>query len=1043
VPRTPARWIAATAAVAATVCVVFVGSAQTRPASPSPSPTATPGPTFVFRSIGPSASGGRLGDVVGSDRDAGLYYIGGAGGGIYKTTNGGFDWTPVFDGAGVAPIGALALSPADPAVVWAGTGESNPRNDVSYGDGVYRSDDAGGTWSHVGLDGTSQIARISIDPRDPHSLLVAALGDPFADSTERGIYRTADNGKSWTQALYLGPSTGCSDIVRDPRNPEIVYAGMWQFRRHAWSISSGGEQDGVFRSADGGKTWTRLEGHGLPTGVMGRIGLAIARSNPKRIYALIQSPQGLLWRSDDAGASWSFVSKDSLINQRPFYFSRVHVDPANADHVFADSVYIIESGDGGKTWKQSGKRLHNDHHAMWIAADGRRILSGGDGGAELSQDGGRTWVRMNYAPLAQAYHVGYDLQDPYHVCASTQDDGTFCGPTSGPRSGGIYARDWLKVAGGDGTWAWPDPLDPQAIWYSNGGEDNGGSLSVFDTRTRQDINASPYVRDQNVVPPRDLRYRFNWESPLSFSPQDGRVLYYGGNVVFETRDRGRRWRVISPDLTRNIKLHQAITGGPITREGTGAETSDTILVIAPSPVRAGLVWVGTDDGVVQVTRDGGAHWKNVTMPGLDEAARVEMIEPSTLDAGTAYANADRHFVGDRAPYLYVTHDYGSSWRRIDAGLPHDQFVRSIRRDPRNPSLLYAGLEQSMWISYDAGGTWQRVGFGLPPASVRDIHVHPRANDLIVATHGRGVFILDDVAPLQQLAAAKSAGIYLFTPRAATAYARHDDSFEVLGKAANPADALVTFYRAAAGAQAPRVEIADATGRVVRHLSAPNATGIVRVEWDLSEDAPTGWLSAPEWNRDYDSGSSVVPGPYTVRLLVDGRTLRAALTVRADPRLTWKRSDYERRHAFLSGLYRMYDAIDVTLNKLDAVRAQARERRATANLAPALGGTIDAFVSRADAVAAAISQNPQNDQDNDYLTDVLRERVEALIGSMDGSSAPPSRAQADEQAALAREYRERMGSAAAFLTDDVAGLNRELIAAGLKAIDPTAAPPAPT
>jgi photosystem II stability/assembly factor-like uncharacterized protein len=1031
--------------IALAAAFVMPRDADAQRASPSPAPTptasATPAPTFVFRSIGPSTSGGRLGDAVGSDRDPSLYYIGGAGGGVYKTTNGGFDWAPVFDDASVAPVGALALSPADPSVVWAGTGESNPRNDVSYGDGVYRSGDAGATWTHAGLEETWQISRILVDPRDPRVVLVGALGNPFADSTERGVYRSADDGKTWTKTLFIGASSGCSELVRDPRDPKIVYAGMWQFRRHAWSISSGGDQDGLFRSADGGETWTRLEGHGLPAGIMGRIGLAIARSNPKRIYALIQSPEGLLWRSDDGGASWTFVSKDSLINQRPFYFSRIFVDPTNQDHVFTDSVHIAESHDGGKTWKQTGKRLHNDHHSMWIAADGKRILSGGDGGVENSQDGGRTWVRMNYAPLGQAYHVGYDLQDPYHVCASTQDDGTFCGPTNGPRSGGIYGRDWLKVAGGDGTWAWPDPLDPQVIWYSNGGEDNGGSVSVYDTRTRQDRNASPYVRDQNVVAPRDLRYRFNWESPLVFSPQDGRVAYYGGNVVFETRDRGRHWRVISPDLTRNIKAHQVITGGPITREGTGAETSDTILVIAPSPVRAGLVWVGTDDGVVQLTRDGGAHWENVTMPGLDDAARVEMIEPSTLEAGTAYANADRHFVGDRSPHLYVTHDYGRSWRRIDAGLPRDQFVRSVRRDPRNPSLLYAGLEQSLWYSYDAGGTWQKMGLGLPPASVRDIHVHPRANDLIVATHGRGVFILDDITPLQQLAAAKSAGTYLFPQRAATAYARHDDSFDVLGKAANPADALITFYRGTAGARAPSIEIVDAAGHIARHLTSPNATGVVRVEWDLTEDPPTGWVSAPEWNRSYDAGASVVPGRYTVRLLCDGKTLTAGLTVRADPRLRWTRRDYEQRHSFLAGLYAMYDAIDVTLNRLDSVRSQARARRATAKLAPALAGKIDVLLSRADVIAAAISSNPQNDQDNDYLTDVLRERVEALIGSMDGSSAPPSRAQSDERTALAREYRERMQSGAAFVATDVAALNRELVASGLKPIDPNAAPPA--
>ncbi|MBV9645854.1 MAG: hypothetical protein JO043_00145, partial [Candidatus Eremiobacteraeota bacterium] len=987
-------------------------------------------PTFVFRSIGPATSGGRVTAVAGTDRDAALYYIGAAGGGIYKTTNGGFDWTPVFDEAAVAPIGALAIAPSNPNIVWAGTGEDNPRNDVSYGDGVYRTNDAGKTWQHLGLSETSQISSISLDPRDPQLVLVGALGDPFADSTERGVYRTGDGGRTWTRTLFLGPSSGVSDMVRDPHHPEIVYAGMWQVRRRAWSIASGGPADGLYRSTNGGASWSRLSGKGLPRGIMGRIGLAIAPSDSHRIYALIQSSEGLLWRSDDAGRTWRMTSANTLINQRPFYFSRVFVDPTNKDHVFCSSVHLVESHDGGKTWKQTGRRLHGDHHAMFIAADGKRILGGGDGGAELSLDGGATWVRMNYAVLGQAYHVGFDLQTPYRVCAAEQDDGTFCGPSVGTAADGIVSRDWLKVSGGDGTHAWPDPLDPALIWHSSGGEDNGGSLGLYDTRRLSDENISPYLRDQNVVAPKDLAYRFNWEAPVAFSPQDGHVAYYGGNVVFETRDRGRSWRVISPDLTRNVAAHQLITGGPITREGTGAETSDTILTIAPSAARAGQLWIGTDDGVVQVTSDGGTTWRNVTMPGIDDAARVTSIDLSASDPATAYVSVERHFVGDRTPYVYVTHDGGARWRRIDAGLPRNQFVRCVRLDPRNPSLLYAGLEQSLWFSLDGGGSWERLIAGLPPASVRDIHVHPRANDLIVATHGRGVWILDDVAALQELARARKARHYLFAPRPAIAYAHHDDTFDVLGGGSNPAgDALMTFYRASGGSGAAQLEILDTRGRIVRHLRAPNATGVVRVAWDRTEDPPVAWHSAPEWNRGPEGGAEVIPGTYTVRLVVDGVRLQRPLRVLPDSRAVWSMEDYARRHDFLASLYMMESDVDIALNRLDAARAQLRERKRRPALKAETRQTLLSALARADAIAATLSANLQNDQDNDFLTDVLRERIQALIGAVDGSSAPPTAAQLREYEAIAHEFHARMNDVATYTSDDLVRLNRALRESG--------------
>ncbi len=608
---------------------------------------------LTFRSIGPSVSGGRIGDVAGTDADPMLYYAGAAGGGVWKSTDGGIDWQPVFDGQDVAPVGAVAIDPSDESVVWVGTGEAAPRNDVSYGDGVYRTADGGKTWHHLGLESTSQIARILIDPKDANHVLVAALGDPFKDSPARGVYETADGGATWRKTLYLGPASGASDLAWDAADPRVVYAGMWQFRRNNWSIQSGGPQDGIFKSIDGGATWTKLHGNGLPSGETGRIGLAVARSRPGRVYALIQSPHGLLWRSDDAGATWAFLSSDSLINERPFYFSRITVDPTDADRAFASSVALSETHDGGKTWKRTGARTHGDHHAMWISGDGKRILEGNDGGVALSLDGGKRWARVNLLPISQAYHLGYDRAVPYHVCAGLQDNGTWCAPSDSLSGDGILSFYWQKIAGGDGTWTWPDPRDRDLIWYSSGGGTNGGELWLYDVRTKAETAISPYFRDQNVVPPRALRYRFNWESPLAFDPFDPRVAYYGADVVFRTADRGAHWSVISPDLTRNIASHQLITGG-ITNEGAGAETSDTILSIAPSPKRRGEIWIGTDDGNVALTLDGGSHWRTTPVPGLDAYARVETVEPSNRDAGVAYA-ARKPPLRRRPPPIHLYH----------------------------------------------------------------------------------------------------------------------------------------------------------------------------------------------------------------------------------------------------------------------------------------------------------------------------------------------------------------------------------------------------
>ena len=733
--------------------------ASPRKPAPKPVVTESPGPDtdgVRFRAIGPAISGGRVPAVAGSDRDPSLYYVGGAGGGVFKSTDGGASFASVWTGASrFGAIGAISVAPSDDRTVWVGTGEANPRNDVSYGDGVWVTHDGAKHWTHAGLERTSQIAKILVDPKNASHAIVAALGDPWADSTERGVYVTSNGGRTWSKTLYGGPASGAADLAWNPKRPSTVFAAIWQFRRQPWIASSGGPADGLYRSRDGGRTWSKIRGRGFPTDTLGRIGVAIAPSDPNRVYAVIQSRQGTIWRSDDGGDSWRRMSGDTTPEQRPFYFSHLAVDPRNRDRVVSVSMYLTVSTNGGRTWKHLTGVVHPDNHALWWSQDGKRIIEGNDGGAILSPDGGATWAFLAHMPLAQIYHVGYSDEKPYLICGGLQDNSSWCAPATSRNGTGLLDRDWFAIAGGDGMFAVPDPVDPNFLWTNT----QDGVLGIYDQRSRQSVDVSPYPRD--VFTSRDSfarsPYRFNWNAPLAFAPQDGHVAYFGGNVIFKSTDRGRHWTAISPDLTRNEKQHQLASGGPITLDVSGAEYYDTTLALAPSPKDANVIWAGTDDGLVQLTRDGGAHWTNVTPAGWPRYGRVEVVEASPYAAGTAFTLLDRHDLGDRHPYAVMTDDYGATWHSIAANLPADAPVRVVRQDPRQPNVLYAGTENALYVSFDRGGRWERLRAGLPPTPVYDVHVQPSANDLLVATHGRGFFVLDDITPLQQLAAARTAG----------------------------------------------------------------------------------------------------------------------------------------------------------------------------------------------------------------------------------------------------------------------------------------------
>ena len=1001
---------------------------------------------FRWRSIGPAVSGGRLAAVAGTDQDPYLYYVGAAGGGVWKSTNAGQSWTPVFDDQGIASIGAVAIDPTDVQSVWVGTGEANPRNDVIPGNGVYRTTDGAKTWKRVlPLDG-ALVGTISIDPTNGQNVVVAVLGDPFADNVDRGIYRTTDGGATWTKTLYLDPRSGASDVLRMPGSPATLFAGMWDFRRTGWSLNSGGSDDGIFKSIDGGATWSKLEGDGLPPAPVGRIALAASPANPSRIYAIVQSSRGLLWRSDDAGATWAMRSNDALIDERPFYFSHLSVDPTNADHLWSSSVHLTVSIDGGKTFVATARGTHGDHHAMWIAADGKRIIEGNDGGVAFSMDAGTSWEWRNILPVSQAYRVGVSRGIGYSVCAPLQDNGIWCGP-SNPLASRVSASQWRDVGGGDGTYALFDPRDNDRVWQTSGGGNFSGDADIFDFSTGEFWSIAPYMRDQNALDPKNLRYRLNWETPIAFDPFDARVAYVGADVLFRTQDAGVRWTPISPDLTRNERSHELVTGG-ITLDGTGAETSETILAIEPSHRARGMIWIGTDDGLVRLTRDGGKHWSDVTPPTARSQpwGRFASISASVADAASAYAIYDRHMVGDRAPYVFATHDYGRSWTSIGSNLPTDAPARSVLDDPRNPSLVYVGTDLGIFASWNGGATFEPLGGGLPPAAVRGIVIQPDTDDLVIATHGRGIWVLDDASPAQRLTAARRADAFLFPVRTAYAWQLHDYFGTGKDGAAPQYGAIVSYYQARPLAFAPTAQILDARGRVVRSFTTheergkcvadlTNDVGINRFVWDLAAAAPTRWNAAPAWNNYYEDGAAVVPGRYVVRIRSDGRTLETSIVVAADPRMHYTQAQYVARYDAATRLLGDYDRLDQQLNVLSRIVSEGRARIASldAKNDQALSASVGTVVAGARALIATMSSNPVNDQDNDFLVDRLRERLQTQIDTFGSSFAPPTLEQQREGSALHALSVSTTSAFAAFEVGDVRTIDEALRSAGLPAL----------
>jgi photosystem II stability/assembly factor-like uncharacterized protein len=884
-----------------------------------------------WRSIGPTIFGGRVTSVIGVPGDPDIIYVGHSTAGVFKSTNGGITFHSIFNDGKTLSVGALAISPDNPNVIYVGTGEGNPRNSASFGDGIYKSVDGGKTWRHLGLSGTQRFSRIIVNPLHPNIVFAAAMGDEWGSNTERGVYRSTNSGLTWKRVLYVNPTTGASDICFDHQNPNILYAGMYDYMRRPWHFRSGGPGSGLYRSTDGGTTWVKLTNpalhNGLPTGMLGRIGVRVSRSDPNVIYAIIQSRQGLLWRSTDGGAHWLMVNDNRNIDWRPFYFSNIRIDPTNPYRVYALSRALMISNDGGRTFHPVPySKLFGDCHDLWIDPDNpRRLMSGSDGGLFLSNDGGHDWDFLNNIPMAQVYHMAVDNDIPYHVLGGFQDHEIWRGPSTSWNYVGTMGSAWQHLCPfGDGSFVAVDPRNSNIVYYDT--QDNITRVNLLNHEQRR---ISPYPVTNAGASAGAMKYRFNWNAPLLISPTDPNILYYGANVLFKTTNGGTTWQVISPDLTTNNPEEEGLSGGPVSYDNTTAEFHCTITAIAQSPLDQNLIWVGTDDGNLQITRNGGKTWTNVVgnIQGLPPASWVSSVNTSYFSPGTAFVSLDRHQMNDFAPYAYVTHDYGKTWTKISNGLRG--YVHIVAQDPRQRDLLYAGTELGFFASFDGGRDWTNLRLGLPPVPVRDLRVQPRFDDLVIATHGRGFYILDDATPLQQLAAAMQHPVTVFPPVPCYRYIPWDSTSTVGGQvwlAKNkPYGSIISYYLSRPMPEGEKVhlEILNSAGQVICRLEGPGARGVNRVVWNLRENPLFAISAHPQtaWRDPELRYPRALPGEYTVRLQALGQNVSQKLQVLMDPRIHITPSALAAYRQAVLRLTKMDYEIDESLERVRRIDAQ--------------------------------------------------------------------------------------------------------------------------
>jgi photosystem II stability/assembly factor-like uncharacterized protein len=925
-----------------------------------------------WRNIGPANMGGRITDIEGVPGNPRVVYVGTASGGVFKTTDMGIRWTPLFDEQETLSIGDIALDPQNPDIVWVGTGEGNPRNSVSPGAGIYKSVDGGKTWQFMGLRETRHITRIIVHLRDSNTVWVAALGHAFGPNEERGVFMTTDGGKTWQKVLSIDEYHGAADLDVDPSNPNILYAAMWRFERKPWTFTSGSEKGGVFRSTDGGRTWKKLE-NGLPK-LMGRIGVKVAPSNPNVVYVIAESNEGTLFRSDDRGETFERVSSENAIVSRGFYYTDMRVDPKDENRLYFLATNFRLSIDGGRTSTPIANRVHSDHHALWIDPQNPDFMwLGNDGGIAFSMDRGRTWDVVSNLPLGQFYQIHLSNEAPfYRVAGGLQDNGSWIGYVR-TKEGGIVNEHWQMVSFGDGFHCVIHPQNPNLILS----ESQAGNLYRTDMATGIQMDISPQPRRNDGGPVGVLKYRFHWNTPIVLSPHHPDTVYVGANVVFKSTDFGLTWTPISPDLTTNDKEKQKDAGGPVWIENTTAEYHCTIISLAESPAQAGVIWAGTDDGNLQVTWDGGRTWRNLTpnVPELPPNSPVSHVEPSRTNAQTAYVAFDRHMLDDYKPYLYKTTDGGRSWRKITNGLPDEAYIFVVREDLQNPNLLFCGTERGLFVSFDAGEQWQRVP-GLPPVPVHDIQIHPTEHDLVVGTHGRSIWVLDDITPLREATAqVLEKPAHLFAPRTAwrysTRFARYGRGDRPLLSPNPPYGALFTYYLKEKPARGEvSLQILDAQGKVLRELRRlPQEPGIHRVDWDLRMQIRSreseGASQPPAGGRGRGGplmGPQVLPGTYRVKLIVGDFQMEQPLTVKVEPALEPYLTNMKAGFQFALETLEMIRQLERTMRMLASVEEQINNLRQTARqqnlrLSRELNDLLDRHIKQIDELQAKV-ENPQ-------------------------------------------------------------------------------------
>jgi photosystem II stability/assembly factor-like uncharacterized protein len=1022
-----------------------------------------------WREIGPYR-GGRSVAVAGSARRSSEYWMGTTGGGVFKTTDGGMTWQSATDRYFGGTIGAVAVSESNPDIVWSGGGESDIRGNAAPGEGVWVTRDAGRTWSRVDFfDLKNHVNRIRIHPANPDIVWIGVLGHAFGPNDQRGVFKTTDGGKSWRKVLYRDDRTGISDLALDATNPDILYAAFWHAYRTPWSLNSGGTGGGIFKSIDGGETWTELTAMpGLPKGLWGKIGLAVSPAKPTRIWALIEAEEGGVYRTDDGGATWAKLNEERKLRQRAWYYTRVYADPKDTNIVYAVNTGLYRSRDGGKTFAQQIQVPHGDNHDLWIAPDdANRMINANDGGANVSVNGGRTWTAQTFA-TAQMYHVETTSHFPYKVCGAQQDNSTLCGPSR--RAGGIRVQDWMDAGGGESGYIAANPLKPDIVFAGS----YGGLLTRKDMRTEITRDVNPWPDNPMGISAEDIKYKFQWTFPIVFSPHDPNMMYVGGSNLFVTHDEGQSYQIISPPLARNDPKTLGASGGPITKDQTGVETYGVVFTIAESPITKGLIWTGSDDGLVYVTRDAGKTWKNVTPKDIGDFARISLVEAGHFSSGVAYVAANRYQQDDFSPILYKTSDYGATWSRIVDGIAANDFSRAIREDPARPGLLYAGTEHGVYVSFDAGAHWQSLRLNLPRVPVHDLMV--KEGDLIAATHGRSFYVIDDLSPLRQMnAATLAADAHLYKPR---------DTFRVdwgggrggggggtaPGTGVNPPSGVQVYYTLKQPGQEVTLEFLDASGKVINSFSskgdsaqavgggrggetapdeegaprrapppprAPNRAGLNSFAWNMRYPDAVTFDGMVLWAGD-TRGPIAPQGAYSVRLQVNG-TAQPAQTFRLknDPRSPATAADQLAQFNFEMKLRDRITEANEAVISMRYVKTEVEDRIKKAPSAGAQelssGGT--ALRTNLTGIEAEVYQiRNQSSQDPLNFPIKLNNKLAALLGSVSSAPGRPTAQAVEVFNQLNGKLDNQVTRMRKIYTEDLAKYNELLKKYGLPTID---------